>query len=149
MTSKRYNIKNSDELHAMVNALKYEHRTKGNLLLKDSKTYIKQFTLGSLIKKYATPSALLKIDDKLNVSSGIMSIVLPFLMNRTLFRGSGFLTKTLVGLASNKVGKSLDAEHISAIINSVKSWFGGSKKAKTEKIPQHVDYGIPPDSETY
>ncbi len=146
--NRRYNINNLEELHAMVCSLKAEHQQKGDLLLKDTKGYFKQFTLGGLIKKYATPSAFLKIDDKLNISSSLMSLVLPFLMNSTLFKGSGFLTKTLVGLASNKVGKTLDAEHLSAIFNSVKSWFGGSKK-KTEKAPHYVDYGIPPDSETY
>ena len=147
-TRRRYNINNLEELHAMVSSLKAEHEFKGDLLLNDTKSYFKQFTIGSMIKKYASSSSLLKIDDKLNISSGIMSMVLPFLMNTTLFRGSGFLTKTLVGLASNKVGKTLDAEHLSAIFNAVKSWFGGSKKEK-EKTPQYVDYGIPPDSETY
>lgn len=146
---RRYNINNIDELHAMVNSLKCEHQAKGELLLKDSKAYINQFTLGSLIKKYATPSAFLKVDDKFNISSSLMSMFLPFLMNSTIFKGSGFLTKTLVGLASNKFGKALDAEHLSAIFNSVKSWFGGSKKTKKSEISQHVDYGIPPDSETY
>lgn len=146
--SRRYNINNRDELHAMVCQLRAEHNQKGATLLDDSKKYLHQFTLGGLIKKYATPSALLKVDDKFNISSGLMSMVLPFVMNTTLFRGSGFLTKTLVGLASNKVGKSLDAEHLSAIFNSVKSWFSGSKKKK-EKSAGYVDYGIPPDSEAY
>lgn len=146
--SRRYNINNLEELHAMVCKLKAEHNQKGVMLVSDTKVFVKQFTLGGLIKKYATPSALLKADDKLNISSGIMSMVLPFIMNTTLFRGSGFLTKTLVGLASNKVGKSLDASHLSAIFNSVKSWFGGDKKKK-EQAPVHVDYGIPPDSESY
>lgn len=145
---RKYNINNLDDLHVMVSTLKAEHQLKGDLLLKDTKGYLKQFTLGGLIKRYATPSAFLKMDDKLNLSSSIMSMVLPFLMNTTLFKGSGFLTKTLVGLASNKVGKTLDAEHLSAIFNSVKSWFTG-KKSKDEKRPQYVDYGIPPDSETY
>jgi len=148
-TSRKYNINNLEELHAMVNSLKAQHQVKGDLLLKDSKSYLMQFTLGGLIKKYATPSAFLKIDDKLNISSSVMSMVLPFLMNTTLFKGSGFLTKTLVGLASNKVGKTLDAEHLSAIFNSVKSWFSSSKKKKDQNLPQYVDYGIPPDSETY
>ncbi|ACU06425.1 hypothetical protein Phep_4234 [Pedobacter heparinus DSM 2366] len=146
--NRRYNINNLEELHAMVCSLKAEHQRKSELLLKDSRAYLKQFTLGGLIKKYATPSSFLKIDDKLNISSSLMSLVLPFVMNSTLFKGSGFLTKTLVGLASNKVGKTLDAEHLSAIFNSVKSWFSGSKNKK-EKSQQYVDYGIPPDSETY
>lgn len=146
--NRRYDINNLDELHAMVCSLKAAHQQKGALLVNDTKGYLKQFTFGGLIKKYATPSALLKVDDKLNISSSLMSLVLPFVMNSTLFKGSGFLTKTLVGLASNKVGKSLDAEHLSAIFNSVKSWFGGSKKKK-EKTAAYIDYGIPPDSETY
>lgn len=145
--NRRYDINNLEELHARVCSLKAEHEQKGAILVKDAKGYLKQFTLGGMIKKYATPSALLKVDDKLNISSSLMSLVLPFLMNSTLFKGSGFLTKTLVGLASNKVGKTLDAEHLSAIFNSIKSWFGSKKKK--EKTAAYVDYGIPPDSETY
>lgn len=116
------------------------------MLKDDVKVYVKQFTPGNLIKRYATPSAFLKVDDKLNISSKLMSLVLPVLMNSTLFRGSGFITKTLVGLATSKMGKTLDAEHLSAIFNSVTGLF---KKKKKEKSPAFADYGIPPDSETY
>lgn len=145
---RKYNIRNLEELHATVASLKVEYTMQEDALLSDTKTYFRQFTLGGFIKKYATPSAFLKMDDKLNLSSSLMSYILPFIMNTTLFRGSGFLTKTLVGLASNKVGKTLDAEHLSAIFNSIKSWFTGSKKKKA-KATEEVDYGIPPDSETY
>ncbi|MES2455065.1 MAG: hypothetical protein V4594_05980 [Bacteroidota bacterium] len=148
MKSRKYNINNLDELHAMVCVLKDEHTLQGERLLGDTKTYLKQFTIGGLIKKYATPSELFKVDDKFNISSTVMSWVLPLLMNSTLFKGSGILTKAVVGLASGKLGKSLDAEHLSAIFNSVKSWFGGDKKKK-EKGAEYFDYGIPPDSETY
>ncbi|NRF41936.1 hypothetical protein [Pedobacter foliorum] len=145
---RKYNIRNLEDLHAEVASLKAEYMMQEGVLFSDTKVYLKQFTLGGFIKKYATPSAFLKIDDKLNLSSSVMSFVLPFIMNTTLFRGSGFLTKTLIGLASNKVGKTLDAEHLSAIFNAVKSWFSGSRKKKT-KEGADVDYGIPPDSETY
>ncbi len=145
---RKYNINNLEELHAMVHSLKIESDLQAQALVADGKVYLKQFTIGSLIKKYATPSAFLKVDDKLNISSSVMSLVLPMIMNSTLFRGSGIITKALVGLASGKVGKTLDAEHLSAIFNSVKSWFGGSKKKK-EKPVGYIDYGIPPDSETY
>jgi hypothetical protein len=147
--NRRYNINNLEELHAMVNSLKAEHNQQGKDLLMDGKAYLKQFTIGGLIKKYATPSAFLKVDDKLNISSSIMSLLLPFVMNSTIFRGSGLITKALVGLASGKVGKTLDAEHLSAIFNSVKSWFSGSKKKESKDKLKEVDYGIPPDSETY
>ncbi|AOM76681.1 hypothetical protein [Pedobacter steynii] len=146
--SRKYNINNLEDLHQQVRLLKAEYRFKGDALVGDSKKYLHQFTLGAFIKKYATPSAFLKIDDKFNISSKVMSLILPLVMNSTFFKGSGIVTKALVGLASGKVGKSLDAEHLSAIFNSVRSWFSKSKKKK-ETDPLDVDYGIPPDSETY
>ena len=93
---RKYNINNLDDLHAMVSTLKAEHELKGDLLLKDTKLYLNKFTLSGMIKRYATPSAFLKIDDKLNISSSIMSMVLPFLMNTTLFRGESSLIRLLL-----------------------------------------------------
>ncbi|WP_421945460.1 hypothetical protein [Pedobacter sp.] len=140
------NIRTLEDLQAKKLELKVEYTLKENLLKSDVKVYLKQFTLSALIKKYATPSNLFKVDDKLNLSGTAMSLLLPMFMNKTVFRGAGFLTKAAVGLVSGKVGKSLDAEHISAIFNSVKGWFGKRKEKKDKKF---VDYGIPPDSETY
>lgn len=145
---KRYDIKNLEQLHERIVSLKVDYTLKGDYLKNDAKNYVKQFSPGNLIKKYATPSAFLKVDDKFNISSSIMSLVLPVIMNSTLFRGSGFITKALVGLATSKVGKTLDAEHLSGIFNSVKSLFSGAKKKKDKPVG-YVDYGIPPDSETY
>ncbi|MCD0487226.1 hypothetical protein LPB86_03240 [Pedobacter sp. MC2016-14] len=145
---KRYNINNLEQLHERIVSLKVDYTLKGDYLKNDAKNYVRQFSPGNLIKKYATPSAFLKVDDKFNISSSIMSLVLPVIMNSTLFRGSGFITKALVGLATSKVGKTLDAEHLSGIFNSVKSLFSGAKKKKDKPVG-YVDYGIPPDSETY
>lgn len=142
------NIRTLAELHNEINRLKTDYKQRGVLLGEDSKTYMKQFTLGNLIKKYATPSGFLKLDEKTNISSKIMSIVLPMLLNSTVFRGSGLITKALGALVSGKVGKSLDAESLSGIFNVVKSLFTG-KKSKTKEEVAFIDYGIPPDSETY
>ena len=144
---RRYNISNMDGLNERLLSLKVDYKLQETMLKGDVKVYAKQFTPGNLIKRYATPSAFLKVDDKLNISSKLMSMVLPVIMNSTLFRGSGFITKTLVGLATSKMGKTLDAEHLSAIYNSVTGLFKSRKKK--EKSPAFADYGIPPDSETY
>lgn len=146
--SKKYNINDLHDLNVKLIGLKIDYKMQEELLKSDVKSYVAQFTPGNLIKRYATPSAFLKVDDKLNISSKVMSMVLPLLMNSTLFRGSGFLTKALVGLATSKVGKTLDAEHLSAIFNSIKGMFSGKKK-KEDKTVEFVDYGIPPDSETF
>jgi hypothetical protein len=147
---KRYNIKNHEELQAAISGLKAEYTMQGERITADAKVYVKQYSIKSLTKKYFTPSNLFKADDQLNISSKVMSFLLPVLMNNTLFRGSGFITKTLVGLATSKVGKSLDAEHLTGMFSTVKSFFGGAKK-KIVKPKQvgYVDYGIPPDSETF
>ncbi|WP_432710679.1 hypothetical protein [Pedobacter sp.] len=145
--SKRYNIQNLEELQAYLFTLKSGYMMQEDMLKQNAKLYVKQYTVSNLIKKYATPSSFMKVDEKLNVSSKMMSLVLPIIMNSTLFRGSGFMTKALVGLATSKMGKSLDAEHLSSIFNSVKAWF--NKPKKTTKRTMQVDYGIPPDSETF
>ncbi|HEY0175346.1 MAG TPA: hypothetical protein VGC08_03145 [Pedobacter sp.] len=144
--SKKYDINNLHELNVRLTSLRVDYKVQETMIKGDISHYVKQFTLGNLIKRYATPSAFLKVDDKLNISSKLMSMLLPVVMNSTLFRGSGFITKTLVGLATSKVGKTLDAEHLSAIFNTVTGLF---KKKKKEKSPAFPDYGIPPDSETF
>ncbi len=142
------NIRTLAELNAEIHRLKADYQQRGIQLKDDSKAYIDQFSIGKLIKKYATPSGFLKLDEKTNISSTIMSIVLPMVMNSTIFKGSGLITKALGALVSGKVGKSLDAESLSGIFNVVKSLFTG-KKAKPKQEVAFVDYGIPPDSETY
>jgi hypothetical protein len=143
---RKYNIRTLADLQAAKLELKVEYTLKQNMLKTDGKIFLKQFTFGALIKKFATPSNLFKADEKLNISGTAMSLLLPMFMNKTIFRSAGFLTKAAVGLVSGKVGKSLDAEHLSAIFNSVKGWFGKKKEQKSKKF---IDYGIPPDSETY
>lgn len=145
--SKKYNIQNLHDLNVAMISLKVDYKMQEAMIKDDVQCYVKQFSPGTLIKKYVTPSAVFKVDDKLNISSKLMSMALPILMNSTLFRGSGFLTKTLVGLATSKVGKTLDAEHLTGIFNSVKGLFGSKKKKA--KTAAYIDYGIPPDSETY
>lgn len=140
------NIRTLDDLHSEVVRLKVDYTVKGELLKLDAKNYVKQFTLGNLIKKFATPSGFLKLDEKTNISSKVMSVLLPLILNNTVFRGSGLITKAVSALVSGKVGKSLDAESLSGMFNMVKSLF--SKKSK-KKEAAFIDYGIPPDSETY
>lgn len=143
------NIRTLEELHNEIHRLKIDYTDRGVLLKNDTKTYINQFSLGNLIKRYATPSSFLKFDEKTNISSKIMSVVLPMLLNSTVFRGSGLITKAIGALVSGKVGKSLDAEHLSGIFNAVKSLFTGKKTKVKEEAVAFIDYGIPPDSETY
>ncbi len=141
------NIQNIDELHLQVQALKLAYKQKGEVLKTDVKIYAKQFTLTNVIKKYATPNALLKLDEHTHITSKLMAMLLPIVLNGTLFKGSGFITKAIMALTSSKIGKAVDAELLTGIFNYIKTLFF-AKKSKANK-PAFTDYGIPPDSETY
>ncbi|RZL66835.1 MAG: hypothetical protein EOO93_04830, partial [Pedobacter sp.] len=60
-------VRNLDDLLAKKLELKVEYTLKQNMLKADAKNFLHQFTLGSLIKRYATPNNLFKVDDKLNL----------------------------------------------------------------------------------
>lgn len=147
------NIRSLDDLQREIRRLKTDYKKQEADLTRDTHIFLNQFSLGGMLKKYASPNGFLKLDEKINLSSRVMTYLLPFLLNKTIFRGSGFLTKAIATLVSGKVGKSLDAETLSGAVNFVKSLFGGSgqnrKKNKRKEELTFADYGIPPDSETF
>lgn len=147
MMRKNRNIQTLSELQQEIQLLKADYRHKGVMIKEDAVAYVKQFTIGNLLKRYATPSGFLKLDEKTNISSKVLSIALPMVLNSTFFKGSGLITKSIAALVSGKIGKSLDAESLSGMFNGIKSLF--SSKKKKDKDVKFVDYGIPPDSETY
>jgi hypothetical protein len=69
----------------------------------------------------------------------ISRIILPFALNKTLFRNSNFLIKGVVGFLSQKASHFISEDSLAGLWDNVKSFF--DKKGK------HVDYGIPPESE--
>lgn len=138
-------IKSLDELKLEMKQLKSEYLLKETLLKENARAYIKKFSPMNLITDFFNPKSLLKLDEKTNLSGSIMSFILPMLLNKTVFRGSGLITKSVAALVSGKLGKSLDAESITGIFGKIKSLFGSKKRKDVE----FADYGIPPDSETY
>ena len=140
-------IENIDELHQQVQILKLAYKQKGEVLKTDVKTYVKQFSLTSVIKKYATPNALLKLDEHTHITSKLMAMLFPIILNGTLFKKSGFITKAIMALTTSKIGNAVDAELLTGIFNYIKTLLF-AKKSKASK-PAFTDYGIPPDSETY
>lgn len=74
----------------------------------------------------------------------IARVGVPFVINKLIFRKSNFIIKTIITLVSQGAIKSVNK-------NSVAHWVDvvtGFVKSKTKKKPV-LDYGIPPDSETY
>lgn len=77
-------------------------------------------------------------------------IFFPLLVNKTLFRSSGVIIKTLVSLFSQKAIDSsvFNKNILSHWIDNVTDFVKTKTKPKKEKRYGIDDYGIPPESET-
>lgn len=148
-------ITNYDELKAEIYSLKIR-RTEQELYFLQKKEKIKNMfssplnfaksLIGIRNSGDNKQSALHKSGDW---ATSFARIVVPFLLNKTLFRGNGVLIKSLLAMFSQKVisGDNVNQGKIIGWIDGVSNWINSSlKKKKKRKIS---DYGIPPDSETY
>jgi demethoxyubiquinone hydroxylase (CLK1/Coq7/Cat5 family) len=76
----------------------------------------------------------------------ISRFVLPFTLNKTIFRKSGFIVKAIVGLVSQKASHFISEDTVVGLWDKVKGLFN-KKEKKSENISD--EKGIPPLSETY
>jgi hypothetical protein len=74
----------------------------------------------------------------------ISRFLLPFTLNKTLFRNSNFLIKAIVGLVSQKASHFITEDSVMGLWDKVKSLFD-----KDDKHEQADHKGVPPLSETY
>ena len=59
--------------------------------------------------------------------------VIPLVLNKTLFRGSGFIMKALVGLASQKASSYVSSDTVTGIWDKAKGVIGGLFSKKPNK----------------
>lgn len=65
--------------------------------------------------------------------------ILPLALNKTLFRGSGFIVKALVGLASQKASNYISGDAVTGIWDKAKGLVGGllHKKSPSTSAPSY------------
>ena len=85
------------------------------------------------------------MDDLISMAS---RFVLPFALNKTIFRSSNFIVKTVVGLLSQKASGFINEKNLGSVWDKIKGIIPKKWTDKTDKN-RHTDYGIPPLSETY
>lgn len=85
-----------------------------------------------------------------------LQLGLPFVLNKTLLKKSGWLKKSLVLLASETAAGQINQNSITAAISKVTEFVKPKKKRKKhrdvpplEEEPDVINFGIPPGSETY
>jgi hypothetical protein len=82
-------------------------------------------------------------------------LALPFLLNKTLLKNSGWLKKSLVLLASEGAAGQINKDKINSFVGRIADYIRPKKSKKKHKNIRGIDeqdsanFGIPPDSETY
>lgn len=88
-------------------------------------------------------ASFFKADD---IISLVSRFVLPFALNKTIFRSSNFIVKAIVGVLSQSASGFINEKTIASVWDKLKAII---PQKWTKKNAKHVDYGIPPLSESY
>jgi len=138
-----FNIRNIDDLHGEISRLTDLHQEQ-------------KIALGH---RFSSPSAIFSTVLTLfpkGVANGVRGagfigqdlvslisrIALPLTLNKTIFRHSGFIIKTLVGLVSQKASNFITEDSVSSVWNKAKLLF--NKVTGKNKKPKNMQgYGIP------
>ncbi|MXV14132.1 hypothetical protein [Hufsiella ginkgonis] len=79
----------------------------------------------------------------------ITRVVLPLVLNKIVFRKSGFITKAIVTFLSQKAAKNVNSDMFAGLVDKVTHLFKKRPREPKKSAIRIKDYGIPPDSETY
>lgn len=94
-------------------------------------------------------------DGKSDWLTKITKLALPLVLNRTLLKNSGWLKKSLVLLVSEGAVGQINKDNVNSFVGKIADYIRPKKSKKKHKnikpIEEQdtVNFGIPPDSETY
>jgi len=94
-------------------------------------------------------------DGKSDWLTKITKLALPLVLNRTLLKNSGWLKKSLVLLASEGAVGQINKDNVNSFVGKIADYIRPKKSKKKHKNIKPIDeqdtvnFGIPPDSETY
>ncbi|MGN0004239.1 MAG: hypothetical protein ACI35V_12480 [Sphingobacterium composti] len=94
-------------------------------------------------------------DGKSDWLTKITQLALPLVLNRTLLKNSGWLKKSLVLLASEGAVGQLNKDKVNSFVGKIADYIRPKKSKKKHKNikpieeQDNLNFGIPPDSETY
>ncbi|MEO6148931.1 MAG: hypothetical protein ABIN95_03705 [Mucilaginibacter sp.] len=134
-------IQNIDDLRSEISRLEIAKDEQSAAIKKHFSSPSAIF--GTIISLFGGPSSL--GDLKQDFLTTISRFVLPIVLNKTLFSGSNFLVKGLVGLVSQKAAGLISEDAVTGIWDKAKALIGKiSKKKKSEDTDPRIPY-----SETY
>jgi len=106
----KYTINDLSGLKARQMALLLESDRHAEEIFKEARSCIQDFSIVNLFKEDPRQKLNLKFKKQHNsslLSSKILSLALPLILNRTIFKGSGLVTRAAVGMISSKTGANI------------------------------------------
>jgi hypothetical protein len=95
-------------------------------------------------KPNSSKDGILDGDHKPDWINLLARVGIPFALNKLIFRKSGFIIKTLISLFSQSAITSVNKNNLASWVDKISGFIKSNTKKK-----RVLDYGIPPDSETY
>ncbi|MCR8561532.1 hypothetical protein KXD93_28010 [Mucilaginibacter sp. BJC16-A38] len=139
-------IKNISDLRGEIYRLKELEREQSVAIGDRFRTFSSTIsTIGTLFPKSIAPDGKTSSFFEQDLVGLISRFVLPFTLNKTIFRNSNFIIKTIVGLVSQKASHFITEDSVVGIWDKVKHLF--TPKEKKPKNPEKN--AIPPLSESY
>jgi hypothetical protein len=126
-------LKNLDELKSKQASLKAEQVILEKEIIRNGKsTLINLPTSRSL--KPADPLKMLKVNGKINLPAKVFSYLLPQIINRTLFKRSGFLTKIIMALTARKIGKRIGPKIVAWLQGIMGSYYPKANRKQPKRL---------------
>ncbi len=146
-------IENIEQLRAEIQLLK-QKRAEQELYFIHKKESLKE-ALNSpftFIKKMGLFFGVTKSKNAVigaDWTTALARFVVPFILNKTILRGRGAILKSLFMLVSQKAinPSVINQNKIAGVVGKVSDFVNALLQKNRKR--KNVDYGIPPDSETY
>jgi hypothetical protein len=142
-------IRNVDELRAEINRLKIaEQEQMASIKQRVSSPGAILNTLRNLFPR--TPQNLKSLSNiRQDFFAMVSKIVLPFTLNKTIFRKSNFIVKGLVTFLSQKASRFVTEEKVTGLVSKITNLFA-KKPKRRPMIDVEVTYqGLPKASNDY
>ncbi|TKC06087.1 hypothetical protein [Pedobacter frigoris] len=126
-------LKNLDELKAMQANLKAEQVILQKEIVSQGKSALISLPMKSLLKP-ADPFKMLKVNGKINLPAKVFSYLLPQIINRTLFKRSGFLTKIIMALTAKKIGKRIGPKIVAWLQGIMERYYPKANRQQPKRL---------------
>lgn len=144
------NIKNISDLRTHIANLETQKNHHENYLFTKIENIKNTITRPFTFVKHYTNSLLTNLGVNVNKNAKtdwvnlLARVAIPFALNKLFFGKAGFIAKTLISVFSQGAISNVNKNSVSHWVDALTGFI----KSKTRKN-KTLDYGIPPDSETY